>query len=514
MFNALADAVPMWRLVALLLGSSVLLSAAGLADVLARRTSSATRHLIWSLAMVGCLLLPVLTVVLPPVTVPGLTLPGAPVEQVVTNATDLAQPASDPARRSDALKPAAAEPAAPTEPAPGSPMGETPRSRSNRLRAGGVVLGVWLLGALLLILKLVRGALVLRRTIAAARPLQDDAWRRTVREVARGAGLPPADVRLRQTDDRHAPLVAGLLKPVILFPRDAASWGADLRSLVLNHEVAHLARRDGVTQFLATLVVALYWPNPLVWLAARRMLCEREMACDDLVIQRGADPTFYAHHLLEMARDLHAPSLGLSTEVAMARRSEMSGRLMAILDSHRNRRTPGPAAWTLIAVLIGAATLSLGAAAPDFRTTEEPFAMATAGTSDGASEVETRSWSLDQIREAIDEANRCIERGVEDGSVDTMLEPYSPDMVLMAAQGAEGHGLGDMRKAFTAMVENYRRLDIRTAEIERINDDLVYEMGTYRYDRGRSPRSLEGRYLSIWRLESGEWRVYRDISNF
>ncbi len=104
------------------------------------------------------------------------------------------------------------------------------------------------------------------------------------------------------------------------------------------HELAHVARRDCLTQLIAQAACALYWFDPLVWLASRALRGERERACDDAVVRAGARPSEYATHLLQVARDLRVPRTTALATVCMARRSQLSDRLLAILDERRNRR--------------------------------------------------------------------------------------------------------------------------------------------------------------------------------
>jgi beta-lactamase regulating signal transducer with metallopeptidase domain/protocatechuate 3,4-dioxygenase beta subunit len=79
----------------------------------------------------------------------------------------------------------------------------------------------------------------------------------------------------------RAPALFGVLRPVILLPRDVAeSYDAAALKLIFLHEIAHLQRRDLWTQVLASLILAVHWFNPLAWWAGRRLRVEAEMAAD------------------------------------------------------------------------------------------------------------------------------------------------------------------------------------------------------------------------------------------
>src|SRR5579872_6256956 len=120
-------------------------------------------------------------------------------------------------------------------------------------------------------------------------------------------------------------------------PVDAAGWSDECRRIVLLHELAHVRRGDVATQLVARLAVILNWWNPLAWTAWRKFLEERERATDDLVLGAGARPSDYAGRLVEVARAMQpAPNLGWAA-VAMARRSELEGRVASILDPQVNR---------------------------------------------------------------------------------------------------------------------------------------------------------------------------------
>ena len=70
---------------------------------------------------------------------------------------------------------------------------------------------------------------------------------------------------------------------------------------MLLHELAHIQRGDLPLQTLLLLACALQWFNPLIWLAYRRLIIERERACDDMVLAAGVRPATYARDLLQTA---------------------------------------------------------------------------------------------------------------------------------------------------------------------------------------------------------------------
>jgi hypothetical protein len=143
---------------------------------------------------------------------------------------------------------------------------------------------------------------------------------------------------LLETDRPVMPMAWGIRRARVLVPAESERWTSERRRAVLLHEIAHVRRRDCLTQFLTNLACAMHWFNPLAWLARRRMVAERERACDDLVLAAGFEPSDYAQHLLQIASSLRAGLLTSGAAIAMARPSKLEGRLLAVLDGKRNRR--------------------------------------------------------------------------------------------------------------------------------------------------------------------------------
>src|SRR5207342_2526847 len=102
--------------------------------------------------------------------------------------------------------------------------------------------------------------------------------------------------------------------PTIILPVGAEEWSDDRRRAVLLHELAHIRRRDLIGHIIASAACAVYWFNPFVWAAARRLRVESELASDDVVLESGVRPSEYAQHLLDLVTSVGqgAPTMALA----------------------------------------------------------------------------------------------------------------------------------------------------------------------------------------------------------
>jgi hypothetical protein len=155
------------------------------------------------------------------------------------------------------------------------------------------------------------------------------------------------------------PMAWGVARSVILLPSSANSWTVARRRAVLAHELAHVNRRDGLTQILVQLACSVYWFNPLVWFAERRMRVERERACDDYVLNLGTRPATYADHLLELARGV--PNRATLATVSMAHPSQLETRLRAVLDPRLKRSKLSRSAAAFIVSSLATVMIFVGA---------------------------------------------------------------------------------------------------------------------------------------------------------
>ncbi len=318
---------------AILLGAAlkgtIVLGAAGLVAWALGRRSAAARHLVWTAAAAALLALPFLSVALPALPVPAAAaiLPGA----------------------IGVLFHAEGATAAEQTAAPPPPDGAPRRTQPAAWRPDGRLwlLLIWAAGATAAMAQMLLAGVGLWRLRRAARSFPDP---EQCRGLARSLGI-SHEVTVLETGRGGMPMTCGFWRPVILMPAEAAEWTADRRTVVLLHELAHVRRGDAATHLLVRTVLSLYWWNPLAWIAWRQFVKERERAADDVVLNAGEPATEYAGHLLEVARSLQSQPATAWAAVAMARRSQLEGRLLAILDSRVNRQSPRRAAVVVAALL-------------------------------------------------------------------------------------------------------------------------------------------------------------------
>lgn len=109
-------------------------------------------------------------------------------------------------------------------------------------------------------------------------------------------------VQVRQSDRIVSPLTYGILRPVILLPKDMDRSNESVLHCVLTHEHIHIRRFDTVTKLILATTLCVHWFNPLVWIMYCLANRDLELICDEQVLRelgsKGRKP--YALALLEM----------------------------------------------------------------------------------------------------------------------------------------------------------------------------------------------------------------------
>jgi beta-lactamase regulating signal transducer with metallopeptidase domain len=364
------DALLVGVLAFALRGTVILLGAWG-ATRLLRRASAATRHAVWTSAIAAVLVLPLLSATIPAWNVPVFT---------ITARTDVAEPVESNAAPTSPTPVITRQPNAQqnTQSAPSAVISGAGPMAATSISADRAIAYAWLAVALLMIVRLAVANARLQSWRRSARPVDDNRWLGLLRRLSTQYGI-QRPVVLLESESTDVPVTWGIVYPVVLLPATAHQWDEDQRIAVLTHELAHVKRFDALSQLLAQVVLGLQWFNPVVWLAVRRMRLEREHACDDFVlVAAGARASRYADDLLGFARRLNRPTAPAAAALAMARRSELEGRLLAILDPAMKRtaiRRARVASLTMGVILLA---MPLAAFRPATRVVTIPMESTTA----------------------------------------------------------------------------------------------------------------------------------------
>jgi beta-lactamase regulating signal transducer with metallopeptidase domain/predicted nucleic acid-binding Zn-ribbon protein len=316
----------------------LLVVASGIALALRSRPAR-LRAVIWATALVGSLLIPLVSNLVPslsvelPVELPRITAPAS-----------TADPPAITERSGSITLPSIHEPAFVTSTAPTGP-----RSRAFPGFAT-IFAAVWVAVVLLLLLHQGLSLLRMSRIISRAHPVDHSESLAVAATVREQVGC-RREIRLVWTSEIDIPSVFGVFHPVIVLPAHFRSWLEDRLQAVLQHETIHVIRFDWPLRIAARVARAVYWFNPLAWWATRRLDLEQELACDEEVLSLGSRASSYACHLLGIAHVAVGRPAPASAGLAMARRSHLEERIMRILSRSKHRKVG-------LAVILPAALLT------------------------------------------------------------------------------------------------------------------------------------------------------------
>jgi beta-lactamase regulating signal transducer with metallopeptidase domain len=365
------------------LKGAICLAGAGLVTALMPRRSAAARHVIWTLACIGAIALPIMSGVLPSwtVNVPSLLAPSfseQPAHDQTNTAGRAIAPASASAMASTTLAMLAndfpdlagvaeisgvAHASAPVTAAEAAPPASTSSHRPTVL---AVLLWVWLAGFVAVLLHMMTVMLRTHHLARAARIVTDPAWNGLLARMRAHLGL-RRSVTVVRSDRVSTPAAWGIVHPIVIIPSDTECWTEEQRRLVLLHELAHVERWDCLAYTVAQITCAVHWFNPLAWWARYRLRVERERACDDRVLGHGERASAYAEQLVAVAYSHHGLRHQLNA-LPMARTSQLEDRVRRILDRSAGRNGVSRWAASLYAVAAVICLVPLAAFRPQTPT--------------------------------------------------------------------------------------------------------------------------------------------------
>ena len=267
--------------------------------------------------------------------------------------------------------------------------------------------GLWLAAGVGLGLWFVRSYLRTRRAVDCAAPVG--------RDDPRYASL-PRYVRLREGPVDGAPLTFGAVRPTVVLTPGLS--GTELEC-VLAHEGVHARRRDNLWHYVTAAALAAHWWNPAVWLMARLLRRDIELACDRAAVKRlGAERRAeYANALVSLATKAEGPAFCQTFG-----RKSVEERIIAIMKYKKT--TVAGAALTLalvLAVTVGFASNPAERLPDEESTTSSaPAPMLYMFSHSPEGELLKISISLDCLRDSL--AEHVADSSMTQAEADGILE--------------------------------------------------------------------------------------------
>ena len=157
-------------------------------------------------------------------------------------------------------------------------------------------------------------------------------WRR-IRAVVRAGSPVHLEIPIRTvcSPSSTEPGVFGVFRQVLLLPDGISERLAPAQlQAIIAHELCHVRHRDNLVAALHMFVETIFWFHPLVWWIGKRMVEERERACDQEVLQLGSEPRVYAEGILNVCRCYLSSSLACASGVTG---SDLTRRIEAIVSN-------------------------------------------------------------------------------------------------------------------------------------------------------------------------------------
>jgi uncharacterized protein (TIGR03435 family) len=212
--------------------------------------------------------------------------------------------------------------------------------------------------------------------IRHATPLHNGREVKALRRLERAGGIRKR-IGILSSRASVEPGIFGISRPVLVWPEGISERLDDAHiEAILAHELGHVRRRDNLFAAIHMLVEAIFWFHPLVWCLGTRLVEERELACDEEVLELGSERQVYAESILKICEFCVRSPLACVSGVTGADLKKrivriMTGGCMRKLDLGK-KLLLGSAALTAIAVPLA---FGLAHAAPGRNRVQSPSTL-------------------------------------------------------------------------------------------------------------------------------------------
>jgi len=204
-------------------------------------------------------------------------------------------------------------------------------SRNNEEKLYRFFTYVWLFGIFVVVFFPIISYFTLKRELFKDENAVNDIVEKALSDAAGDLGIIKR-FRVVYSYYLDAPALIGVINPIVVLPM--SQKGADYGTVyyILLHELIHYKKRHLLFQWIFWIVKAVYWFNPLVWLAHNMMKHEAELACDEEVVKIiGEDnKREYGNLLIDLAENVGKTNYTVNASGLLNKKSELKSRIVRL----------------------------------------------------------------------------------------------------------------------------------------------------------------------------------------
>ncbi|PQP91089.1 M56 family metallopeptidase [Paenibacillus sp. AR247] len=237
--------------------------------------------------------------------------------------------------------------------------------KDSGLSLRSILMTVWLTGAALLLIRLAIANTRYARLLGRHSQAADPGMVQMLEEAKASMGV-RRSIGLKISPAVSSPTLFGVLRPRMIMPPGIAELDEAQQKHIFLHELAHAKRWDILLNWVAQILLAFHWYNPLLWYGFYRMREDQELSADALALRR-MDPNQiaqYGHTILTLLEQYRMDAYVPGTARLSASRRQLRRRILMI-----KTFKPASIRWTVIGLVL---VLALGGCAlTDGKSTQD-----------------------------------------------------------------------------------------------------------------------------------------------
>ena len=297
------------------------------------------------------------------------------------------------------------------------------------------LVALWLCGLIVVFFTWIARWRRISEFMRGAKPMREGREVRALRRLERKGGI-TTRIEIFLLRASLEPGIFGIARPILVWPEGISALLDDAHvEAILAHEIGHVRRRDNLFASIHMLVEAIFWFHPLVWFLGTRLVEEREVACDEEVLELGSERQVYAESILKICEFCVGSPLACVSGVTGA---DLKKRIVRIMtgDSMRKLKIGKK-------LLLGGAALASIVVPVAFGLAHAAPGRARAHSQNPAANVPEFRYEVASIKPTESSPGEHHSRGAEDGFRSTnvsLMQMIRQAYLLQFGPGSDDDG--------------------------------------------------------------------------